>query len=57
MDSTVSTWLNPRTSHYPQDKTTVYIGQEATVRTEHEETDWLYVGKEVGQGLFIQSVR
>ena len=28
----------------------LYAGQEATVRTEHETTDWFQIGKEVCQG-------
>ena len=31
----------------------LYAGQGATVRTEHERTDWLQIGKEVGQGCIL----
>ena len=40
----------------------VYAGQEATVRTGHERTDWFQIGKGVCQGcilspcLFMQSI-
>ena len=31
----------------------VYAGQEATVRTEHETTDWFQIGKGVCQGCIL----
>ena len=31
----------------------LYVGQEATVRTEHGTTDWLQTGKEVHQGCIL----
>ena len=31
----------------------LYAGQEATVRTEHEITDWFQIGKEVCQGCVL----
>ena len=31
----------------------LYAGQEATVRTEHETTDWLQIGKGVSQGYTL----
>ena len=31
----------------------LYAGQEATVRTGHETTDWFQIGKEVGQGCIL----
>ena len=31
----------------------LYAGQEATVRTEHETTDWFQIGKEVHQGCIL----
>ena len=31
----------------------LYAGQEATVRTEHEITDWFQIGKEVCQGCIL----
>ena len=31
----------------------LYAGQEATVRTEHETTDWFQIGKEVRQGCIL----
>ena len=31
----------------------LYAGQEATVRTEHETTDWFQIGKEVCQGCIL----
>ena len=31
----------------------LYAGQEATVRTGHETTDWLQIGKRVGQGCIL----
>ena len=31
----------------------LYVGQEATVRTEHETTDWFQIGKGVGQGCIM----
>ena len=30
-----------------------YVGQEATVRTGHETTDWFKIGKEVHQGCIL----
>ena len=30
----------------------LYLGQEATVRTGHEKTDWFQIGKGVCQGLY-----
>ena len=33
----------------------LYAGQEATVRTEHETTDWFQIGKEVPQGCILSS--
>ena len=32
---------------------TLYAGQEATVRTGHETTDWFQIGKGVGQGYIL----
>ena len=31
----------------------LYAGQEATVRTGHETTDWFQIGKRVGQGCIL----
>ena len=31
----------------------LYTGQEATVRTGHETTDWFQIGKGVGQGCIL----
>ena len=31
----------------------LYVGQEATVRTEHETTDWFQIGKGVRQGCVL----
>ena len=31
----------------------LYIGQEATVRTEHGTTDWFQIGKGVHQGCIL----
>ena len=31
----------------------LYAGQEATVRTGHETTDWFQIGKEVSQGCLL----
>ena len=31
----------------------LYAGQEATVRTGHETTDWFQIGKEVRQGYIL----
>ena len=31
----------------------LYAGQEATVRTGHETTDWFQIGKEVRQGCIL----
>ena len=31
----------------------LYVGQEATVRTEHETTDWFQIGKRVHQGCIL----
>ena len=31
----------------------LYAGQEATVRTGHETTDWFQIGKGVGQGYIL----
>ena len=31
----------------------LYVGQEATVRTEHETTDWLKTGKRRWQGYIL----
>ena len=31
----------------------LYAGQEATVRTGHETTDWFQIGKGVGQGCIL----
>ena len=31
----------------------LYAGQEATVRTGHETTDWFQIGKGVGQGSIL----
>ena len=31
----------------------LYAGQEATVRTEHETTDWFQIGKGVHQGYIL----
>ena len=31
----------------------LYAGQEATVRTEHETTDWFQIGKVVRQGCTL----
>ena len=31
----------------------LYVGQEATVRTGHETTDWFQIGKGVGQGCIL----
>ena len=31
----------------------LYEGQEATVRTRHETTDWFQIGKRVGQGCIL----
>ena len=31
----------------------LYAGQEATVRTEHETTDWFQIGKGVHQGCIL----
>ena len=31
----------------------VYTGQEATVRTGHDTTDWFQIGKEVRQGCIL----
>ena len=31
----------------------LYAGQEATVRTEHETTDWFQIGKRVCQGCIL----
>ena len=33
----------------------LYAGQEATVRTEHETTDWFQIGKGVHQGCILSS--
>ena len=33
----------------------LYVGQEATVRTEHGATDWLQIGKGVCQGCILSS--
>ena len=33
----------------------LYAGQEATVRTGHETTDWLHIGKGVHQGCILSS--
>ena len=33
----------------------LYAGQEATVRTGHETTDWLQIGKGVHQGCILSS--
>ena len=33
----------------------LYVGQEATVRTEHETTDWFQIGKKVCQGSILSS--
>ena len=34
---------------------TLYAGQEATVRTGHETTDWFQIGKGVCQGCILSS--
>ena len=34
----------------------LYAGQEATVRTGHETTDWLQIGKGVHQGCILSPV-
>ena len=34
----------------------VYAGQEVTVRTRHEITDWFQIGKRVGQGSILSHV-
>ena len=31
----------------------LYVGQEATVRTEHGRTDWIQIGKGVHQGCIL----
>ena len=31
----------------------MYVGQEATVRTLHEKTDWFKIGKRVQQGWIL----
>ena len=31
----------------------LYAGQEATVRTEHQKTDWLQIGKGVHKGCIL----
>ena len=31
----------------------LYAGQEATVRSRHETTDWFQIGKRVGQGCIL----
>ena len=31
----------------------LYVGQEATVRTGHETTDWFQIGKGVRQGYIL----
>ena len=31
----------------------LYVGQEATVKTGHETTDWFQIGKGVGQGCIL----
>ena len=31
----------------------LYVGQEATVRTEHGTTDWFQIGKVVRQGFLL----
>ena len=31
----------------------LYVGQEATVRTEHGRTDWFKIGKGVGRGCIL----
>ena len=33
--------------------TNLYSGQEATVRTRHETTDWIQIGKGVRQGCIL----
>ena len=33
----------------------LYTGQEATVRTGHGTTDWLQIGKGIGQGCILSS--
>ena len=33
----------------------LYVGQEATVRTGHETTDWFQIGKGVCQGYILSS--
>ena len=33
----------------------LYAGQEATVRTGHETTDWFQIGKELCQGCILSS--
>ena len=33
----------------------LYVGQEATVRTGHETTDWFQIGKGVCQGCMLSS--
>ena len=32
----------------------LYAGQEATVRTEHETTDWFQIGKNIYQGYILR---
>ena len=43
---------NSRPPDLPLEKA-VYIGQEATVRTGHETTDWFQIGKGVRQGCIL----
>ena len=39
--------------HLTRPQRNLYAGQEATVRTEHETTDWFQIGKGVYQGCIL----
>ena len=42
---------NTRPPDWPPEN--LYAGQETTVRTGHETTDWFQIGKGVGQGCIL----
>ena len=44
---------NTRPPDLPLEKSDLYIGQEATVRTGHGTTDWFQIGKGVCQGCIL----
>ena len=44
---------NTRPPDLPPEKSNLYAGQEATVKTQHGTTDWFQIGKGVHQGCIL----